>query len=58
MIKALSCSVRKYLAHFHMLTVKAYSKTALFREWSNQIFDSLEFWKYISSDENLLFQNG
>ena len=33
-----------------MFTVKGWSETALFREWSNQVFDSLYFRKYISYD--------
>ena len=31
-----------------MLTVKAFSETALFRVWSDQDFDSLSVRKYIS----------
>ena len=30
---------------------------ALFREWSNQVFDSLWFWKHISYDNHSFFQN-
>ena len=41
MIKALSWRFCKYLGRFHMLTVKACSETALFREWSNKAFHIL-----------------
>ena len=40
-----------------MLTVKACYETALFREWSKQVFHSLYFWKYISYDNHPFFQN-
>ena len=40
-----------------MLTVEGYSETALFGEWSNQVFDSLEVRKYISYDDLPFFEN-
>ena len=41
MRKVLSWRFCKYLGHFHMLTVKACSKTFLFTEWSDEVFYSL-----------------
>ena len=41
MTKALSWRFHKYLRRFHMLTVKAWIETALFREWSEQDFQCL-----------------
>ena len=41
MTKALSWRFHKYLRRFHMLTVKAWIETALFREWCEQDFQSL-----------------
>ena len=38
-----------------MLTVKGFSETVFFREWSNQVFDSLEFPKKSTSGDHLLF---
>ena len=40
-IKVPSCWFHKYLAPFNMLAVEGCSETAVFREWSNQVFDSL-----------------
>ena len=40
-----------------MLTVNVCSETALFREWSDQIFHGLEFRKHISYDEYHFIQN-
>ena len=40
-IKVLSWRFYKSFRPFNMLTVKGCSKTVFFREWSNQIFDSL-----------------
>ena len=42
-MKVLSCRIYKSLGSFNMLTVKGCSETVFFREWSNQIFDSLYF---------------
>ena len=39
--KVLSLKFHKYLRRFHVLTVKACSETALFREFSKQDFDSV-----------------
>ena len=33
--------ILKSLGPFNMLTVKMSSETVFFREWSNQVFDSL-----------------
>ena len=41
MIKAVSWRFRKYLGPFDVLTVKACSETALFKEWSKEDFQSL-----------------
>ena len=41
MMKVLSCTYWKSLGPFNMLTVKGCSETVFFREWSNQVFDSL-----------------
>ena len=57
MIKVLLSRFRRYFGRFHMFTVKACSETALFREWSNQDFQSLQFRKFISYDNHLFFQN-
>ena len=43
MIKVLSWRFRKYFGNFHMLTVKACSETALFREWSYEFFTVRNF---------------
>ena len=40
-IKVHSCWFEKYLTPFNIMTVKGCSETAVFREWSNQVFDSL-----------------
>ena len=40
-MKGLSCTFYKILRPFHMLTVKGCSETVFFREWPNQVFDSL-----------------
>ena len=40
-MKVLSCSIYKSLGPFNMLTIKGCSETLFFREWSNQVFDSL-----------------
>ena len=40
-----------------MLTVEGCSKTALFREWYNQVFHSLEAQNNIGYDDDFLFQN-
>ena len=42
-MKVLSCKICKSLGPFNMLTVKGCSETVFFREWSNQVFDSLYF---------------
>ena len=55
MIKVLSCRFQKCLAPIHTMTAETGSETALFREWSNQVFDSLQFWKYISYDDHVFF---
>ena len=55
MIKALSRRFPKYLERFHIMTPKACSEMALFRELSNQHFHSLQFQKYISYDDHLFF---
>ena len=39
--KVLWWRFRKYLEYFHMLTLKAFSETAVFEECSNQDFQSL-----------------
>ena len=57
MLKALSLRFLNYLGRFHMLTLKVFFETVLFREWSNQDFHSLQFRKYISYDDHLFFQN-
>ena len=41
MMKVLSCTYWKSLGPFNMLTVKGCSETVVFRERSNQVFDSL-----------------
>ena len=40
-----------------MLTLKGCTETVLFREWSQQDFDSSEYRKYISYDNHPFFQN-
>ena len=40
-VKVLSCKFDKSLGSFNMLTVKGSSETVFFREWSNQLFQSL-----------------
>ena len=57
MIKLLSWRFRKYWGRFQILTVKAFYETLLLRQWSNQDFQSLSFWKYVSYDHHLFFQN-
>ena len=57
MMKVLSCTYWKSLGPFNMLTVKGCSETVFFREWSNQVFDSLYFPKESSYDDHLFFQN-
>ena len=42
-VKVLSWRFYKWLGRFNMLTVKGCSETVFFREWSNQVFDSLYF---------------
>ena len=39
-----------------MLTVEGCSETMLFREWSKEVFDSLQSPKYIGYDHHHLFQ--
>ena len=46
---------RKYLWHFQVFTVKAFSETAVFRECSNQDFEGLQLGKYISYGDHLFF---
>ena len=41
-----------------MLSAKGCSETVLFRERSNQLFDSLQFPKPSSYDDHPFFQNG
>ena len=57
MTKALSWRFHKYLGRFHMLTVKACTETALFREWCERDFHSPQFRKYISDEFHPFFQN-
>ena len=49
--KSALMSFCKYFRRFHMLNVKACSETALFIEWSNQGFYSLQFGKYMSYED-------
>ena len=42
-MKVLSCRIYNSLGPFNMLTIKGCSETVFFREWSNQVFDSLYF---------------
>ena len=55
MIKVPSCRFLKCLGSFDMLTVDGCFETALFGEVPDQVFDSLQFRKYISYDD-LFFQ--
>ena len=41
LIKVVSSGFHKCLGPFNMLNLGGSSETALFREWSNQVFDSL-----------------
>ena len=41
MMKMLSFRFYKIVGPFNMLTVEGCSETVFFREWSNQVFDSL-----------------
>ena len=56
MMKVLSCRFYKSLGPFNMLTVKGVSETVFFKEWSNQVFHSLEFPKESSYDNHLFFK--
>ena len=40
-----------------MLTVEGCFETALNREWRDQVLHGFKFWKYISYDDLLLFEN-
>ena len=40
-----------------MLTVEGCYDTALFSEWFNQVFDSLQFQKYMSYNDLQFFEN-
>ena len=42
-MKVLSCKICNSMGPFNMLTVKGRPETVFFREWSNQVFDSLCF---------------
>ena len=53
MRKTLSWRFWENFGQFHMLRIKAFSEIALFREFSNQDFDSLQLWKYMSYDDHL-----
>ena len=55
-IKVFSWRFPKCLRPFNMLTSELCSETVLFSEWSNQVFDSLQFRKYISSDDHLFLK--
>ena len=55
--KKLLWRFHKCLGHFNMLTVEGCSETVLFGEWSDQVWDSRKFWKYISYDDLLFFEN-
>ena len=56
-MKVLSSKFYKNLGPFNMLTVEPCSETVFFREFSNQVFDSLWFKKKRSCDDHLFFQN-
>ena len=42
-MKVLSCRIYKSLGPFNMLTATGCSETVFFREWCNQVFESLYF---------------
>ena len=56
-MKVLSWRLYKSLGPFNMFTVKGCSETVFFKEWTNQVIDSLEFPKYSSYADNLFFIN-
>ena len=51
MLKVLSCKFLKYLGNFNMLIVEECSEKAVFREWCNRVFDSLQLRKYMGYDD-------
>ena len=57
-MNVLSWKFYKSLGSFNMLSAKGCSETVLFRERSNQLFDSLQFPKPSSYDDHPFFQNG
>ena len=55
--KSAVCRFHKCLGSYNMLTFGQCSETALFKDWSNQVFRSLQFREYISYEDHHLFQN-
>ena len=53
----LSCIFHKSLRPFNMLSVEGSSEKTLFREGPNQDFESLQFPKYNSYDDDLFKKN-
>ena len=57
MMKVLSFRFYKSLRPFNTFTAKRCSQTVFFREWSNQVFDSLSFPKKRSYDDHVFVQS-
>ena len=55
MRKVLWWRFHKYLEHYQVLTLKAFSEIAVFRECSNEDFNSLRLQKYISYGRHPFF---
>ena len=54
MVKVLCCRFKECLGTFNMLTVKRCFETVLFRNFSNHVFRSLQFRKYIKNESHFL----
>ena len=57
MMKGLSSTFHNGLGPFDMLTLEGRSETTLFREWSKQVFHSLEFRKWNSYEDHLFLHS-
>ena len=55
-MKVVSCRSYKSLRPFNILTVWECSETVFFREWSKQVFDSLQFPNQSSYDDHFFFK--
>ena len=57
MLKVLWFRFQKCLGPFNMLLKEGSSEAGLFRHLSNHVFWSVQFWKYISYEGHLSFEN-